>query len=209
MNTENSNEDLDDIFKSSDLGDKIWLFFSKYSRVLASMAIVFGLILLLTLVIITGRSICKRSMKAAYWHAIQSGNKECFAQKYVSNPLGGSVYLELGDEAYVKKEYEKAIKYYHLARIGLGESIFGGRAAIGESVSQINAGLIQEGEEGLKKITEGPYPNHVLVHATYLLALNLISRGERRYVREWLNKITNGNFLQPMKDHVKKLFCQI
>ncbi|MDR0418001.1 MAG: hypothetical protein LBH08_01015 [Puniceicoccales bacterium] len=174
-----------------------------------SIAIVVGLILLLTLIIITGRSICKRSMKAAYWQAVQSENKECFAQKYVSNPLGGSIYLELGDKAYKEKEYEKAAKYYHLARIGLGKSIFGGRAAIGESISQMHAGFIQEGEEGLKKIMEESYPSHVIVYAMYLWAINLMSKGERRHVREWLNKIMNGDFIQPMKEQAQKLFCQI
>jgi tetratricopeptide (TPR) repeat protein len=209
MNTENSNEDLDDIFKSADLGDKVWLFFSKYSRMLISTMVVMGLILVLALVIIVGRSICKRSMKMAYLDAIQSENKECFAQKYVSNPLGGAVYLELGDEAYGKKEYKKAAQYYHLACIGLGETIFGGRAAIGESVSLIRAGLIQEGEEALRKITKKKYPKHVYGNAMYLLGVNLMSRGERQQASEWLNNVINGDFFQPLKEQSKKLLYQL
>jgi hypothetical protein len=209
MNTENSNENLNDALNSANLGDRMWLFFSKYSQLLLSMAAVFGLILILILVIMAGRTICRWSMELAYSNAIHSGNREHFAQKYVSDQLGGIVYLGLGDEAYVEKEYKKAAQYYHLARIGLGESIFGGRAMIGESIALMHLGLIPEGEEILKKVTEEKYPSHVYGNAMYLLATNAADNGERRRAREWLSKIVNGDFFQPFKEQSQRLFSQL
>jgi hypothetical protein len=43
---------------------------------------------------------------------MQMDMREYFARKYISNSLGGTIFLELGDEAYQKKEYQRAADYY-------------------------------------------------------------------------------------------------
>jgi tetratricopeptide (TPR) repeat protein len=197
---EDSNESLDDAFKSADFSDKVWMFFSKYARPIASAGAVICLILCLVLIIMVGRSMCEKSMKAAYWEAIRTDKRERFAQKYISNPLGGTIFLELGDEAYQKQEYQRAADYYHHARVSLGGNILGGRAAIGEGIALIKSGLRAEGEGILGVVRdEKSYPTLIRGQGVYLLAHSLYGCGEFDRAKNTLNQLINGNFSDPWK----------
>ncbi|MDR2812698.1 MAG: hypothetical protein LBB05_02870 [Puniceicoccales bacterium] len=210
MNTENANDELNDAFKSADLNDKVWMFFTKYARAVASTAIVVCIILGLALIIMVGRSMCKRSMKAAYWEATRTDTLEHFAQKYISNPLGGTVFLELGDKAYQKKEYRQAADYYHHARVSLGGNVFGGRAAIGEGIALIKLGLHTDGEVILAGVgEEKSYPMLVRGHGICLLANSLWERKELGKAKSTLNQLINGNFSDPWKTMAKALIQEI
>jgi tetratricopeptide (TPR) repeat protein len=207
---EDSNESLDDAFKSADFSDKVWMFFSKYARPIASAMAVICLIVCLALIIMIGRSMCKKSMKMAYWEAIRTDTRERFAQKYISNPLGGTVFLELGDEAYQKKEYQRAADYYHHARVSLGGNILGGRAAIGEGIALIKSGLRADGEGILMGIRdEQSYPTSIRGQGAYLLASSLYGCGEFDKAKNTLNQLINGNFSDPWKMEGKVLLREI
>ncbi|MDR1590675.1 MAG: hypothetical protein LBR92_01605 [Puniceicoccales bacterium] len=210
MNKENSNENLNDAFKSADLSDKVWMFFTKYARPIASVAVVICLILGLVFIIMVGRSMCKRSMKVAYWETVQTNTRERFAQKYISNPLGGTVFLGLGDEAYQKKEYQRAADYYHHARVSLGGNILGGRAAIGEGIASIKSGLQADGEAILAGISgEKSYPPLIRSQGIYFLANSLYGRGEFDKAKNTLNQLINGNFPDSWKTAAKTLLQEI
>jgi tetratricopeptide (TPR) repeat protein len=203
---ENSNENLNDAFKSADLGDKMWMFFKKYSRAIVSAVAIIGLIFGLTFVIMVGRSICKKSMKSAYLEAIQPEEKENFARKYISKPLGGAIFLELGDEAYGKKEYRRAADCYHHAHVSLGDNILGWRAAIGEGVALAKLGLPLEGEEVFTRIAEKKsHPPSIRGQGMYLLANSLYERRELAKAKGILNQLINGNFSERWKVAAKAL----
>jgi tetratricopeptide (TPR) repeat protein len=149
-------------------------------------------------------------MKAAYLAAIQTGNRESFAQKYISNPLGGSVFLELGDEAYQKKEYQRAMDCYHHAHVSLGNNIFGGRAAIGEGITFMKLGNYAKGEAIFAEITEEKsYPPLIRGHAMYLLANGLYERQEFSKAKGTLNQLINSNFSSQWKAAARALLQEI
>jgi hypothetical protein len=210
MSTENSNESLDDAFKSADFSDKVWMFFTKHARCLLALTAIICLFLGLTLTIMIGRNMCKRAMKAAYLEAIRTNTREHFAQKYISKSLGGATFLELGDEAYQKKEYRQAADYYHHARVSLGGNIFGGRAAIGEGMALIKSGLPTDGEAVLAvAIEEKTYPSLICSHAMYLLANSLYERQELGKAKSLSNRLIGGNFSNKLKTAAKALLQEI
>jgi tetratricopeptide (TPR) repeat protein len=207
---EESNESLDDAFKSADFSDKVWMFFTRYARPIASAGAVICLISCLALIIMVGRSMCEKFMKAAYWEAIQTDTRERFVRKYISNPLGGTIFLELGDEAYQKKEYQQAADYYHHARISLGSNILGSRAAIGEGIALIKSELRADGEGVLAAVRdEKSYPMSIRGQGAYLLAHSLYGCGESDKAKNMLNQLINGNFSDSWKIAGKTLLQEI
>ncbi|MDR1435208.1 MAG: hypothetical protein LBI77_02285 [Puniceicoccales bacterium] len=209
MNTENSKE-LNDAFKSADLNDKVWMFFAKYARALTSVAILALVVIAIVVITVIGKGICQRSMKAAYLEAIRTGNKKDFAQKYISKPLGGIVFLELADEAYREKEYQRAAGYYHRAAVSLGGNIFKGRAAIGEGVALIKSGSQREGETVLGKTSEEKsYPALIRANAMYLLAASIYDRKDLGRAKSILNQLLSGNFPDQWKDEARTLLQEI
>jgi tetratricopeptide (TPR) repeat protein len=207
---ENFSENLNNSFKSADLSDRVWMFFKKYSRAIASAVAIIGLLSGLALVVMVGRSICKKSMKSAYLKAIQPEEKESFARKYISKPLGGATFLELGDEAYRKKEYRRAADCYHHAYVSLGGNILGGRAAIGEGIALTKLGFPSESEAIFMRIAEQKsYAPLIRGHAMYLLASDLYERRELDKANRILNQLINGDFPNQWKAMAKVLSQEI
>jgi hypothetical protein len=149
-------------------------------------------------------------MESAYLEAIRSGDREKFAHKYGAKQLGASVFLELGDEAYGRKDYVRAEDYYHRARRGLGHNIFAGRAAIGESVALIKSGRVLEGESLLARVgEERSYPLSVRGNALYLLAVSIHARGDRPGAKDVLNGLINSNFPTHWKEEAGALLSEM
>jgi tetratricopeptide (TPR) repeat protein len=149
-------------------------------------------------------------MKAAYLEAMRTNTREPFAQKYISNPLGGTVFLGLGDEAYQEKKYQLAAEYYHHARVSLGSNIFGGRAAIGEAIARIKLGMPADGEAILAGIGgEKSYPALIRSQGIYFLANSLYGRGEFDKAKNTLNQLINGSFSDSWKTAAKALLREI
>jgi tetratricopeptide (TPR) repeat protein len=210
MNTENPKETLDNAFKSADLGDKVWMFFTQNARTLLSTGIATLIILGIVIATMIGKSICQKAMKAAYLDAIQTHGRERFAQKYISNPLGGSVFLELGDESYKKKDYDQAAKYYHRAHIGLGGNIFGGRATLGEGMALAKLGRWEESEAIFaKSAEEKAYPLLIRGQALYFLALSIYGRGDTAKAKNALNQLINSQFPDHWKAKARALLKEI
>jgi TolA-binding protein len=211
MKKDQSTEDtLRGAFKSADLGDKAWLFFSQHGRPFKLLAIAIVLALGVGICATVSRTLAQRSMKAAYLDVLAGGDGEKFAKKYATSQLGGTVFLELGDGAYEKKEYNRAKDYYHRALEGLGRSIFAGRAALGESVALIKSGMVSEGEKLLAKIgEERSYPLSIRGNATYLLALSIYGRGNIDSAKNISNGLVNGNFPAHWKEKAEELLREI
>ncbi|MDR2201110.1 MAG: hypothetical protein LBN94_03315 [Puniceicoccales bacterium] len=216
MNRDQSTEDtLKDAFKSADLGDRTWLFFTQHGRIFKLLAIAVVLCFGFGICIMIGRASSQKTMESSYFEVIRNGdgenkNRENFARKYATKPLGGFIFLELADEAYGKKEYGPAKDYYHRARRGLGKNIFAGRAAIGESVALIKSGMVSEGETLLARIgEERSHPPAIRGNALYFLAVSMVGRGDINAAKNILNILLNSNFSAHWKGEGKKLLREI
>jgi tetratricopeptide (TPR) repeat protein len=212
MNTnDKSNEEaLNDAFKSADLSDKVWMFFSQHRRTLALLTLAVLVLSGIIAAVIISRNIALQHLQSAYLEAMQTETREAFAQKYASAKLGGTVYLELADEAYQKKEYQKATDYYRKSLIGLGKNIFGSRAAIGEGLSLIKSGLQLEGEDVLARVVEEKaYPLSIRGNAFYLLANSTYERRDVAKAKSILHQLINSHFSDYWKDGAKALLHEI
>ncbi|MDR0590837.1 MAG: hypothetical protein LBG09_03250 [Puniceicoccales bacterium] len=209
-NDQSNGDPLNDAFKSADFGDKVWLFFSQHARLLTSLAIVtlafFGIAAIVTL----RNNMARRQRQSAYLEVLQTGARETFAQQHASEKLGGTVYLELGDEAYKKREYQRAADYYRRAAEGLGKSILGGRAALGESIALIKSGLHPEGEGILARVTEEKfYPPSIRNNALYLLANSNRERGDMGKAKGLLQQLANSPFADQWRAEAGALLREI
>jgi hypothetical protein len=212
MNTNDQfNDDpLNDAFKSADFGDKVWLFFSKHARLLTSLAIAILAFFGIAAIVTVRNNVARRQRQSAYLETLQTGARETFAQQYASEKLGGAVYLEMGDEAYQKKECRRAADYYRLAAEGLGRNIFGGRAALGEGIALIKSGLQPEGEGILGRIAEEKtYPPSIRGNALYLLANSNRERKDMGKAKSLLQQLVNSHFTDQWRAEAGALLREI
>ncbi|MDR2806551.1 MAG: hypothetical protein LBB11_00105 [Puniceicoccales bacterium] len=207
---DSSKNTLNDAFQSADLDDKLWMFYSKHARALMSIAVLALVLSGIAIAIVIGYHVSEKRMKSAYLEAIHGGNREDFARKYCSTPLGGTVFLELADAAYQRKEYQQAADHYQRAAAGLGKNIFGGRAAIGEGTALLHLGLTSEGEALLSKVAEEQaYPLLIRGHGLWLLGSSIYERGDQNRAKAVLHKLANSNFPDCWKDKAKILLQEI
>jgi tetratricopeptide (TPR) repeat protein len=209
-NDQSNGDPLNDAFKSADFGDKVWLFFSQHVRLLASLAIVILTFFGIAAIVTVRNNMARRQRQSAYLEILQTGARETFAQRYASERLGGAVYLELGDEAYQKREYQRAADYYRRAADGLGKSIFGGRATLGEGIALIKSGLQPQGEGVLARVVEEKtYPPSIRGNALYLLANSNRERKDVGKAKSLLQQLANSHFTDQWRAEAGALLREI
>ncbi|MDR1303544.1 MAG: hypothetical protein LBJ81_02910 [Puniceicoccales bacterium] len=209
-NDQSNGDPLNDAFKSADFGDKVWLFFSQHTRFFASLTIAILAFFGIAAIVTVRNNMARRRRQSAYLEALQTGERETFAERYASEKLGGAAYLELGDEAYQKREYQRAVDYYRRAADALGKNIFGGRAAIGEGIALIKSGLQPEGEGVLTSVSEEKtYPPTIRGNALYLLANSSRERKDMGKAKGLLQQLAGGHFTDQWRTEAEALLREI
>ncbi|MDR3317426.1 MAG: hypothetical protein LBS71_01320 [Puniceicoccales bacterium] len=205
-----SEQEIDEALKTADFSDRVWMFFFKYSRMLIYIGLVALVMFILAVLAAVGQTVLHKYMQSAYLQALETDNKEYFAQKYASDPLGGTIFLEWGDKAYQQNDYKKASDYYRRSVSSLGKNILGGRAAIGEGVSLIKLGSRQKGEAILAEIAEEKsYPLFIRGQAMYFLASSIYEQQDTGRAKKVLNQLINSNFSTSWKTAAKSLLQDI
>ncbi|MDR2779088.1 MAG: hypothetical protein LBB16_02260 [Puniceicoccales bacterium] len=132
----NDDNSLSEAFRSSEMNDRIWLFFQKNSKIIlvttaiiVSIATVFGFQKLWQ-----NHEIA--NMQTAYASIKTKEDKILFVKKYKRYKLAGVVSLVLGDDYLENSEHELAKSAYKNAGAILKHDILFPRAVIGQAMTE-------------------------------------------------------------------------
>lgn len=182
---------IDDAMAGADVSDKLWLLWERNKNIII-------IALLAVVVAISGyfavryiRAQAHGSMQEAYVQA--QGNPAAlasFAAEYSNQPLGGSAFLQLADEAYQSGDFAKAADLYASAATGLQQTDIYGRALLGQGIALARADRADEARRQLGSLVENTSVLGALrAQAAFDLIVLEISSGQQDAARAWLKRI--------------------
>ncbi|MDR3273843.1 MAG: hypothetical protein LBS87_00710 [Puniceicoccales bacterium] len=146
------NNKMDESISENGLYGRVCCFFQKHSK---RIYIGLGATFLLILAIICGRVYLDfrlARMRRDYANLTDNASKVLFVKKYGKTSLGGLVFLDLGNDAFSRKDYKFSSSYYQSAEKALGETEFALRAKILRAISLFNSGNRERGLTVLNEV---------------------------------------------------------
>jgi len=205
--TDESSKVLDVAFrKEVPWEEKCWFYFREHPGYVTwalGLLVAAGLAVAVTL---WGKDLYGRHLQKKFLALQSAEEKLAFAENHHSHPLAGTCFLELADTAYRARDYGLAARRYGQARKALKHSIFGGRAALGEAMSQLSGGEKEEGRIALlSTATDVHYPRSVRAGAFYLSAVLALERGKPHKAKQPLGYLIGGDYGEIWKEQAQKL----
>lgn len=145
-------------------------------------------------------------IQAAYTEAVSKDTLSDFAQAYSGEYLGGLAALKIGDQAYVEKNYEKALNFYTIAGQALVNNILEGRARLGEAFSMYYSEKKSEALVLLAAMTEDDRLAEVArIEAAYHLAVQAQAVGNKEEFERFIAQIKASKVADPWIQRVSML----
>lgn len=190
-----SNNEIDAIFQSANMGDRLWLFFHKNTRkliltfsIIACVILFFGVFSLL-------KSQYMHKTQKIYESISTDDDRISFIKKYPSSVLAGITALKVADKSFSLEDFSTAYDYYTAAYRALKHTILQHRAQIGQGLSKYQSGNTNDAKKILTAIVDDRNADVAFRScAAYYLAAILQSNADAQSLTSFLQHVETLKF---------------